>query len=195
MLNHKGSLLVCIDTETTGTDVELDEVWQVAMIPLNDNLDPVEHLAVQWLIKPEVNITSPYAAKASIHGLTQDQAMDAFEDWVERLNFSAEWSRILPVGHNYKDFDRPMLEKLYGSATYGLHFHGFCRDTMDYAHFINDRCELRGHKPLFPDVKLSSLAKALDIPYDQASLHDALYDTLLTAKIYKKLCWLDLTAV
>jgi len=188
-LNLSQHLLCSIDCETTGLE-EHHEIIQFSAIPLDSYLTPqTPHLDL--VIRPTtvdgLSLKVKEAAiKAHKFGMDSEEAVSVFIRWYESLHL-VEWGRIVPLGHNYLRFDEGFIRRWLGEVTYDHYFHSMVRDTMIVAGFLNDFEDYHARNPKFKDVKLPTIARALGIEFDPGSLHDALYDAHLTAKVYKKM--------
>lgn len=103
--------LVTLDTETTGTDVTLDRVIEVAMIRLNPNGTSEEYRS---LVNPQTPIP---AESTQIHGITDAMVADAptfAQIAQDLLDFLA---RADLAGYNLLRFDLPILRNEFQRAS------------------------------------------------------------------------------
>lgn len=195
-----GNQMCVIDVETNGHEPGYHEIIQLCVLPLDANLNPRQDVIPFYIyIKPEFpERTSPEAmrrnklniAKIMDQGLTWDHAADLLLDWLEGLKLpyaTMNRKQVIPMGHNYCNFDILFMRAWLGNSQYSETFHGFCQDTMMIVNYINNAAAFHGIKPPYPKLVLKNIALALGINVDEEGLHDSLYDCLLTSKVYKKL--------
>lgn len=191
-----------MDVETTGTEIGYHEIAQIAIVPLDIRLEVRKDVNPLYLhIKPEYpNRIDPVAMrvnglslqKLNDSGIDKIAALSIFEGWFNKvvpLNKSGiHRAKIIPLGHNYAQFDKAMIESwlMSGGFEYGDFFSHHCRDSMLFASFINDRHEIRGSEAPFKELNLKYVSNKLGI--DNLDAHDALSDCNTTAKVYSKLC-------
>jgi len=186
-LNLSQHLLVAIDCETTGLTEE-SEIIQVSAIPLDSSLNPTaNHLDL--VIRPSTLDGLPpkvqrAASQAHKLGMDPEEAVNVFIRWYNNLHM-VEWGRIVPLGHNYLRFDEGFIRRWLGDFTYDFYFHSMVRDTLVIGGWLNDFDDYHARTPMFPDLKLPTMARVLGIDFDSQSLHNSLYDANLTAQVYK----------
>ena len=199
MLHWNGNQCVSIDTETTGRELGYHEVVQVAMVPLDHNFDPRKDVSPFVIyLKPEFpERASPEAMRVNgldledlkINGIDREVALGMFERWFDTLGLPyTKWGtrkRIIPLGQNYA-FDERGLRAWMGHDYYESKFSYEVRDTKASAQYLNDNAAMHGEPLVFNKMKLGDLAKKFKIPNDNA--HDAYFDAVMAAKVYKKMC-------
>lgn len=165
LLNEKLAIgnVVVFDTETTGLDIEQDEIIQIAAIRINQNGDVTDKLNI--FVKNQKPVGSSYY----IHKISDEklaaEGIDKKEALIMLLNFIGD---SLVVGHNVT-FDLNMLNaELEKCGMASKHFDYY--DTYLIADkFIVDQ----------PNHKLETLSKNLQLNHE--SSHDALDDVKATA--------------
>jgi len=192
-----GNILCAVDTETTGLIPFHHDVIQVAVLPLNTHLEPMQWwngkkvLPFYMRIKPSHPENVDPGAR-SVHGLDPFdsnaidpwQASELFERWFESFNLGPK-KKITPLGMNYQ-FDLPFIaDWLGGMDHYAQFFHHHYRDLMVGSLTMNDIAYNFGAAPPYPMVSLKRLACVHDISHERG--HDALEDCLVTARCYKKM--------
>jgi exonuclease I len=205
MIHTNGHLLCAVDVETTGADPMIHEIFQLAILPLDSNLNVLRTVEPFYMnITPlDMEVIDPRALKITKtdlaylikHSLNTFVVMDLLDEWFNRLELpitTNQSKKIMPVWSN-GDFDKAMLISWLGKELYDTYFYFHERDTQHSALQINDRFYQHGDKVPFPKVGLSYLANCFDI--DTSNAHDALADCLTTAEVYKKLCMMQMPMV
>jgi DNA polymerase III epsilon subunit-like protein len=192
--NLFGHILTAVDVETTGTEPGWHEIVQVACVPLDQNLNPSKEHRYFYLdgIAPEYperqSMDAKGKTKLDAHKLaeeciSQTRAADLMDEWFMSLNLPSG-KRLVPLAHNW-GFERTMMLDWLGPDTFHTIWDGRARDTMMSGAFINDMHFWQGMADPFHDIGLLSMCKRLGVPLENA--HNALADTLATAKVYKAL--------
>lgn len=194
MIHANGHLICAIDTETSGLDPDEHCIWQLAVIPLNNDLEPSEDhypFNIEMDLSKWDNIDYQYLSKKKIewlgiHGMNPNVALDLFVEWIERLGLP-ERKRIMPLAHNWP-FDRSFIEKWMGPKSFNLYIDAQYRDTMTSTVLINDTDAWGGKDYHFAKHKLSFVCNQLGLECEPTMFHDAYYDAIMTAKAYKRIC-------
>lgn len=193
MTHLDGNLLAAIDFETTGRRPGYHEIIQVAVLPLNHDLQPHPDIPIFYLnIRPEYPERCEKGA-GFIHGIDidllqlhapgQNRAIDLLCEWFNNLDLPPN-RVIIPLAHNWP-FESAFLKGWLGPALVDQIFHSHGRDSMGLAVSLNDRAFFLGEKIPFSRLSLIVLCKQLGISYEKA--HDALADCQATAELYKRL--------
>ena len=180
MINLNGNKLCVVDVETTGSNPEDYEVIQICLVPL-------EGPSICLHVKP----TRPVQLEAMvIHGIDPNQCIYSREDCVDII---CDWyyglslplnRRLTLVAHNFI-FEYGFLIKFFGVQLYDKLFHYLPRDTMQMALHKNDQAAYKNLTPPFERVSLHYLCNYFNI--ENQKPHDAYYDCLAEAELYKKL--------
>ncbi len=191
LIHLNGNLLCSVDTETTGLTAGHNDLIQIAIIPLDSNLEPLQSVIpfIQDLQPKYPDHADPEALRVNgrkledlvLNGMEPFKAADLLEEWFNKLNLP-HGKKIAPLGQNYQ-FDQGFIREWLGDATYNHIFDYHYRDTMSTALFINDRAAFHGEPAPFPKVNLKYLASQLNISTNRS--HDAVADAMTTAKVYK----------
>ncbi|MEA3313470.1 MAG: exonuclease domain-containing protein [Caldisericota bacterium] len=163
-----GLVLVFFDLETTGLNIERDEVIEVGAIKVRNN-QVIEKL--NTFVRPSCNIPQLITNLTGITFEDVEKAPDV-EDVKKRLkDFIGNYPLI---AHNVS-FDRAFLEKLLGEKIENEFF-----DTLELSRFFF---------PSLTSHSLQNLVKTLSIEKDEAhrALSDAMMMYLLFQRIVSKL--------
>ncbi len=190
-MNHlRGHIIAAIDTETTGVIPRYSEIIQIAVVPLDSNLEPVG-TPFKMNIRPERPDRADPTSLA-IHGISLEELAEApdaekvavlLEEWFETLDLPTH-GRIIPLAHNWP-FEYGFLNAWLGPKAKDDIFHWHARDAQTLALAINDRAALAGRDRVFESVSLTNLCKHFKIINTKP--HDALADSIAEAEIYKAL--------
>lgn len=191
-----GNIFASIDVETTGLEAGYHEIVQIAVVPLDANLDPIRTiLPFNMFIKPifEERIDPTLQTKklyqhAIDNGYPADTVLNLLEDWHAKLplGYNANGKRytLVPLGHNYC-FDRSFLINLMGQGVYESMFHFHYRDTMTAGAYINDIYGMRGHDAPYSKLSLTQMCQKQGV--EQYNAHNALDDCYAVAEVYKRM--------
>lgn len=190
MITFNGNIPVVLDTETTGLEPGFHEIVQVAALPLDENLDPIDN-HFEMLMRPEFpERAHPMAFKAN--GLSVEQlagcpsqldVADAFLDWTKTLGLP-QGKKITVICHNAV-FDVPLVKMWLGGEAYNETFFRRSECTMHIAQGMNHRAAWKARPTPFPNVSLEGLCNKFGISNEGA--HDALVDVIRTAKVFREL--------
>jgi len=193
LVHLNGSVMCAVDCETTGTDPLLHDIIEIAVVPLDSNLKPIQNIfPFNMLLQPgrpqniKQSATRVHGHKLSElmrDGIEPIKAADLFDEWFERLHMPYG-KRIVPLAHNWP-FDRSFIKAWLGEEHFNQYFSALYRDTMVAAQYFNDRAAFHAEQVPFNKVKLNFLAAQLEIPHEHA--HSALHDSLVAAEVYHKL--------
>lgn len=193
MTHLAGNLLAAIDFETTGRRPGYHEVIQIAILPLDHNLQPHPDVPTFYLtIRPDHPERCQAQATAvheididllMLHAPSQDRAVDLLCEWFNKLDLPPN-RVVIPLAHNWA-FECSFLKGWLGVELADQIFHSHARDSMLLAASLNDRAFFIGENIPFPKIGLPILCKQLGIPYDNA--HDALADCQAAAELYRTL--------
>ena len=188
-MNH--NLLCALDVETTGLEAGYHDLVQVAIVPLDDNLDPMSMSPFYMNIRPN-NPERADAKAMEINGLSMEQLMECPRDYqvAECLD---EWFRSLDLPMYKKmiyltqnaPFDIPYMKHWLGVPGFERYFHRRGRDTMFLALGKNDEAAWKNQPIPFKYVGLKNLCEVFGIVLDNH--HDSLADCVATAKVYREL--------
>lgn len=194
--------ICAIDCETTGLQPYLQEVIEIAIVPLNADFTVNANIPhFHTPIKPGHFETITEQA-LEVNGKTREQletfpsridTVRAFVIWFDTNAATRQLRNIVPLGHNYGGFDKDFISawldptSRHGNA-YNAFFHYHYHDSMIAAMYMNARQEVKfpGSKPVFYSVSLGAVCKRLGFQNDQA--HTAMGDAISSAEVYRRLC-------
>jgi len=194
MHNH---LICSIDTETSGLDPLIHDIWSLAIAPLSqDNIS--RHLKLKPLyleFKPiNLDTISEQAVKVNkmdVHHLikyflTLKEGRNKIIEWVKECKKIEHFTKIQPLGHNFA-FDANFIRKAFVTLdNYQDYFDYHCLDTSIMANNINHICFKNHRKHKFNSISLVNVAKDMGIPVPP-NTHNALVDANLTIDVYREL--------
>lgn len=197
MVHLNGNLLCAVDVETTGVIPGYHEVFQVAVLPLNANIEPLKSVPPFYInITPEfpervdyraLKVTKFTLAQLINNSMEKFKAADLFDEWFEKLELpitNASHKKIMPLWSN-GSFDKSFLVEWLGQEHYEHYFHFHQRDTQEFALSLNDKFYQHGEKIPFPKVGLNYLASCFE--FENENAHDALADCVTTAEVYRRM--------
>jgi len=195
MQHLNGHLLCAIDCETTGLIAGFHDIIQICFLPLDSRCDPsTEYLPFDLKLIPRrkenidpkaLRINRSHISDILLSGVDPDIGADLFDDWFDSLKLP-EGKRIMPLAHNWP-FDSAFIIDWMGWLNFNFRIDGRFRDTMAIASYYNDVADIYNEQYPYPKVTLRYIASQMEILVDESRTHDAIYDCVLTAEIYKKL--------
>lgn len=191
MINFQGNVLTVVDVETTGLIDGYHDLIQVACVPLNNDLEPLDVSPFYMNIRPEnPERADPEALR--VNGLKLSdlsvcidrwQAADCFDEWFEGLGLPM-YKKLIYLTQN-APFDIGFMRHWLGCQGFEKYFTRRGRDTMFTALALNDQAAWKNKPIPFNRVGLKDLCQHFGIQQDNH--HDALNDCLVTAKVYREL--------
>jgi DNA polymerase III epsilon subunit-like protein len=194
--NLNGNVICAIDTETTGLSPGHHDIIEVAVVPLDANLDPMKDvIPFDTLIKPKrpqnvdpkaMAVNKIKLEDLEINGLDPWRAGDLFWEWFQKLQL-APGKKIVPLGKNWA-FDAGFIKDWLQPQMFNDVFHHRVRELSAVINFFNDRAEFQqpGSKAPFPQQALGDVAARLELNFERQA-HRAIDDALMCARVYKKL--------
>lgn len=205
MQHLNGNLLCSVDTETTGLRPGWHDLIQIAVLPLNGNLDPIlEPFNITMLPEHPDNISSRAMKvnKIKLSEVTLDKwdGQTLFESWYDKTVTGNGFKKITMLGQNM-NFDIPFIKEWMdydmdnpGKSNAESFFDTRnVRDTKRVAEFLNDLAYFNSEPFPFAKTTLRYLCNVFGI--DSEGAHDALVDAINTAKVYRRLLSLQLRII
>lgn len=194
---------MALDIETTGSDPDKHEIWQLAIIVLNSQLKTHrDAIPFNVVIRPDredtidrsvMRITRDGLRMLMKHTVDHEQAREWFSDWLQGLRHSgllAQNRSLCVLSQNWPALDRPFLTRWIGLERYEEIFHPWYRDPMAIAMFVNDvnyhnSDAFDQRRAIFPKAGQSMLGSLLGVPNDNP--HQAMADAEQLAEIYRRM--------
>jgi len=178
------------DTETSGIDPSKHGIIQIAgLIDIDGEIKESFDIKIQPFPNQLISKES-----MKINGLTVEDLKtfhkpqegyalltEIFSKYISKFD---KTDKFFFVGYN-SNFDDSFLRQFFinsGDEYYGSWI--WC-PTIDVSSFAMEF--LKEERSKFPNFKLVTVAKAFGIPVDESRLHEAVYDSILTRSIYRKM--------
>lgn len=190
----RGNPLAAVDIETTGDEGGFHEICQIAIVPLNHNLEPCYSDDIKPFYIEKIAPLYPERCKLAamrVHGMSIDEllmegvsqatALNLLLDWFDKLRLP-HLKRLTPIAHNWGT-EKSFLTPWMGPDLMNTIFHPHPRDTMQYCNFINDFSAMSGGDKIFTGLGLSKVCRTLHISNEHE--HNALSDAIATGHFYR----------
>lgn len=192
LMNLNGNLLCAVDTETTGLVAGFHDVIEVAVVPLDADLQPMKGiLPFEMFLHPKrpqniageaMKVNGIDLAKVQVEGFDPWSGAERFDDWFRNKLCLAQGRKIAPLAMNWP-FDSGFLKDWLGPSTFNDLFHYHYRDLGPVGKWMNDRAEFQAEQCPFPKSGLQYMAEKLGMVPERK--HRAIDDALLLAKVYR----------
>lgn len=190
-----GNLLCAIDVETSGPRPLYHDILQIALVPVAPDLTVSKQFPyLELKIRParpertdglKNGLNTRLFHDCMANGMPAETAEERLREWFWKLGLP-ERKKIIPLGHNYSNFDRLfILDWLGGALSYDEFFRSDSRDTMFMALMLNDMADYFSERIPFPKWSLPFLAAQLGVEHPNA--HDAVADCIACIECYRKL--------
>lgn len=184
--------ILFVDTETTGLDPVINGVHQVSgQIVIEGQVTDEFDFKFRPLPSEKIEEEALRKSNITVEEL-MNRSMDSREAYAKfdsllagRVDRYNKHDKLVIAGYNC-NFDAQMLNSWFGKHK-NPYFFGLCHggaylDGLTLALILEIK---HGRRIFFPDRKLGSVAKILDIPLENA--HDALEDIRATRQVIKVL--------
>ena len=146
-MNHLyDNLLAAVCIDTTQSDPDVGELFEICVLPLDVNINPHVHLPlfnmrmrihdVNYVDNKHMMASRKELAYVQINGETNDKVADMFVQWFKDLRLIYN-RRIIPLTFNYYHPMRFLINWLTFDV-YNDIFHRDVRDIKIASNFIND---------------------------------------------------------
>jgi DNA polymerase III subunit epsilon len=169
------TLIVGLDLESTGTNVETDRIVEVAVVAMELESGDIR-LSFERRINPGIHIP---ANVVEIHGITDADVIRAPAFGAVAGGLIGLLGRAdLVVWHNGDFFDGPLL-------LHEIHRAGMTA-PLRFPPTFDTMLQGRGCTPDGKAPTLGELCFALDVDYDRARAHAALYDIQVMLQAFRR---------
>jgi DNA polymerase III epsilon subunit-like protein len=196
MVNCNGNPIAAVDLETSGLRPGYHEIIQIAILPLDSELNPMLE-PFYTTVKPE-HPDRWEKASGYVHRIDKNELMlhapdagrvqDLLIEWFNNLDLPFA-RKLTPLAHNWA-FESAFLGAWLGPERVDEIFHCHSRDSMHVGITMNDRAIFRGEEVPFNRVSLQSMCRRMGI--ENPNPHDALNDAMVEATLYRRLIQLDM---
>ena len=152
LLNLNGDLLAAVDVETTGRLAGWHEIIQIAVLPLNSEIQPSDvykpfyvHICPKFPERAEKGALKVNGLDLDwllSNGLDNDLAIDRLVEWFQALDLPFG-KRLCPLAHNWA-FERGFLMNWLGWELHDDIWHPHSRDSQRVATLFNDAAGYHG---------------------------------------------------
>lgn len=176
-------MYIAFDVETSGLDVNINNLLTACFIVLDSGLKEVNRLNIS--VKHEYYNLCPKAMEINkidirTHHKISTDLLTTRSNLINFLRKNKATFYLIPIGHNVA-FDISFVKKLLGTE-YHKYFSYNTVDTLGIANFL----KLCGKIPQNQAVSLSSLVSYYGLETGTEHFHSAEYDTEMTVKLLKK---------
>jgi len=182
--------MTSVDYETTGFEAGYHEIIEMAFVPLDSDLDPVERGHFYTRVNPLYpERADPKAMETNGISLEElkkwpnlEKVTSMWEEWFRKMNLPLG-KKLCPLAQNWSMENKftedwmgiPMMRKRFTLA----------RDPLRAAAYENDKACFQCRQLPFSTMTLKALCEHFGIPLLHE--HNALHDAIATARVYKEL--------
>jgi DNA polymerase III epsilon subunit-like protein len=198
--------LAVVDVKTTGIDVLKHEIYEICILPLDNNLEVDKRfipftttLKIQKPYNIDLNQNKSLVTKYSMgynsvlrkqdhlteaitSGLASDIVSDMLVEWVASLKLP-EYKKLMPIAYDWR-FQSKFLEYWLGYQTFDEIFNYQYRDILSQSLFENDIADYFGNPIPFAKNDLQYLCSSTQTYRDMKT---ALDDARFIQQVYKKM--------
>ena len=187
---YNGYKSVFLDVETTGTDVENNNIFQICAIVTDEQYEEIDRIDLRFTPLSMEHVMPEALQKTGMSEDTLDnlqlKATDAYRQFVGFLARHCDKynkaDKLHFVAYNAKfdaDFMREFFKK-NGDSFFGSWFWNPPICVMQAAAWMTMR--VRG---ALPNFRLETLCKCAELGWDDSLAHDASYDIAQTLALFK----------
>ncbi|MCG8004355.1 MAG: hypothetical protein JAY88_12965 [Candidatus Thiodiazotropha lotti] len=188
-------MYIFYDTETTGTNIDFDQILQFAAILVDEQLQELDRFEVRCQLLPWV-VPSPMALEVTnvAPSLLNDSSLPTFYEMMSRIHSQLNtWSPGVFIGYNSIRFDEPLLQRAFWQTLHTPYLTVTGGNSrFDILPLLRAASIIRENILHFPSkengkkgFKLDELAPLNGFTQDNA--HDALSDVEATIFFAKKI--------
>ena len=191
MKQLNNNLMCALHIRTTGPDPDVDEIYELGIIALNEDLKPKEGvMPIDFRMKineiERMKRHNKIAVKAAVDGLTPNQAALVFMRWLEK--FALPYGKgIIPLVYNWPR-QQDFLIRWLGQETFDSMFNLEYRDILCITMFLNDRSDIR-MLPRFPFPKRDFPSIAAYVGVEMDANGGALHWALKISEVYRSMLY------
>jgi DNA polymerase III alpha subunit (gram-positive type) len=189
---YNGYKSVFLDVETTGTDFENNNIFQICAIVTDEKYEEIDRIDLRFTPLSMEHVAPEALQKTGMTADTLDnlqlKAPDAYRQFVGFLSRHCDKynkaDKLHFVAYNAKfdaDFMREFFKK-NGDSFFGSWFWNPPICVMQAAAWMTMR--VRG---ALPNFRLETLCKCAELGWDDSRAHDASYDIAQTLALFKYL--------
>lgn len=194
-MQHLNSNVLCgVKLELTGPDPLMHELIEVAIVPLDHNLELHDKFALfNMRVRPQTinpaddfkgcRLTKAEVADACLRAYDRYKVADILLEWFEDMKLP-RGKKLIPLVYNFPA-ERQNLINWLDYEVYSQIFSEDHRDLLSAAHYMNDRQCVRGEAAIFPKQNLTYLARICNVP--QIESGTAVSDAYLMAQTWKRM--------
>lgn len=191
----KSRRYVALDTELGGIDLKYS-LLQVYLVCLDENFQVLGELDLR--LKPDdgdyivcaeaMAVNHIDLVKHDAAAMTYSSARSLLGSWLRQMSDGGK-IKLRALGHNVGGDIRFIWDKIYSREKWEAYVSYRQLDTATICQYLKDchkvPAEVDGAEGV--SGSLMSLVRYFGIPYEEAKLHDARTDTLLTVEVYKQM--------
>lgn len=180
-----GNIICSIGMKRTGDNYKEDEVYEICVLPLDLDLDPM----FGKVFDKQIRVSEKHQDKVKhvLFSKSFSVVWDAFDLWFEE---TIKDGQILPLGYDWPLMSR-FLESMFDTSGCKIYFSGSVRDIKSCAQYLNDLAEANDQKMPFSKLTLRYITNNCDasLPKDYSALDMA----VKIATAYKRMATLDMS--
>lgn len=194
-MNASASNLVFYDTETTGINIDFDQIIQFSAILTDSNFHEIDRLDVRCRRLPWI-IPSPGAMIVTKIGPEKidDTTLPLFPEMIEMIRAKLKaWSPAIFLGYNSFRFDEPLLQRALWQCLYDPYVTVTGGNGRgDVLQLVMAVARIAPHAIAVPHIASGRPSFKLDLlapmnGYSGRNAHDALDDALAVVHLSKKI--------
>jgi hypothetical protein len=189
MAQLNNNILCAVDINTTGDNILEHEVYEVCILPLDNNYKPRKGiLPFHMILKPESTdfdnscVSSKEMSSAILSGVDRFLAADVVQQWFDKLKLPPN-KKIMPLTYDWP-YVNSFLTKWMGPAQMAIIFHTWYRDLLPVTLHMNDSADMRVEQIPFSKNYQSYIETTLRI--ENSVRGDPMSDCVAIAECYER---------